>query len=226
MLPYDVWVWCLTLPLRPKFLLNLQTSPMMPWDWLTIRRARTQKVRFPPPWWGWCQHRSLHCSPASLSPDSRSKASPHLHSATDTRGRSCQCPRHTLSVDADLVVPVDGKQPPGNGERVRGYGKTWQIKISLSFGSLFSFHLSPILFVSWSSLPLSVLKNSWCLTWPGVGVTKDVLMSLASSTSLDVFWGSNYEPRDSVECSHGCLEGPGIFLESFHFLRGGSWPSC
>ena len=97
--------------------------------------------------------------------------------------------------------------------------KTWQIKISLSFGSLFSFHLSPILFVSWSSLPLSVLKNSWCLTWPGVGVTKDVLMSLASSTSLDVFWGSNYEPRDSVECSHGCLEGPGIFLESFHFLR-------
>ena len=36
---------------------------------------------------------------------------------------------------------------------------------------------------------------------------------------LDVFWGSKYEPRDFVDCSHGCPEGPGIFLERFHFLR-------
>ena len=32
------------------------------------------------------------------------------------------------------------------------------------------------------------------------------------------FW-SNYEPRDSLDCSCGCLEDPSIFLESFIHLR-------
>ena len=44
-------------------------------------------------------------------------------------------------------------------------------------------------------------------------------MSLASSTSLDLFWGSYYEPRNSVDWSYGCLEGPGIFLQSSILLR-------
>ena len=33
------------------------------------------------------------------------------------------------------------------------------------------------------------------------------------------FFNSNYESKDSVDCSCGCLEGPSIFQESFILLR-------
>ena len=74
-------------------------------------------------------------------------------------------------------------------------------KRSLSLGSLFSFHLYPILFD-----PARRWGNQWCVDESG-------------STILDVFWGSNYELRNSVDCSYGCLGGPGIFLQSSIFLR-------
>ena len=80
------------------------------------------------------------------------------------------------------------------------------------------FHFTCIQFCLCHKVPFS-FKEVQRLIRPGAGVIGDVLMSLASSTSLDVFWGSNYELRNSVDCSYGCLEGPGIFLQSSIFLR-------
>ena len=79
------------------------------------------------------------------------------------------------------------------------------------------FHFTCIQFCLCHKVPFS-FKEVQRLIRPGAGVIGDVLMSLASSTSLNVFWGSNFELRNNVDCSLGCLEGPGIFLESFNLL--------
>ena len=73
------------------------------------------------------------------------------------------------------------------------------------------FHFTCIQFCLCHKVPFS-FKEVRRLIRAGAGVIGDVLMSLASSTSLNVFWGSNYELRNNVDCSYGCLEGPGIFL--------------
>ena len=82
LLPYDVWVWCLMLPLRPRFLLNLQTSPMMPWDWLTTRGAPDTVNQIPSPLMMLVA--TLVTAVSIYGSGSRTSISPSCNAATDT----------------------------------------------------------------------------------------------------------------------------------------------
>ena len=91
LLPYDVWVWCLMLPLRPRFLLNLQTSPKMPWDWLTTRGAPDTVNQIPSPL---MMLVATLVTVVSLFHWSLEVELPsRLHAATDNCGSSCRCSR-------------------------------------------------------------------------------------------------------------------------------------
>ena len=69
---------------RPRLILNLQTSPMMPWDWLTTRGAPDTVNCSPSPLWCWWQHWSLQSSLSIYGSGSRTSISPSCNAATDT----------------------------------------------------------------------------------------------------------------------------------------------
>ena len=104
LLPYDVWVWCLMLPLRPRFLLNLQTSPKMPWDWLTTRGAPDTVNQIPSPLMMLVA--TLVTAVSIYGSGSRTSISPSCNAATDT-DTDTRAPLPSLLLTRPVATPCN-----------------------------------------------------------------------------------------------------------------------